>query len=56
MEMIAVSAVNAIVVTIALKILEFLAGFRRLGKKVASIFLILLLLFYYYTVLSIVSG
>lgn len=54
--MIAVSAVNAIVVTIALKLLEFITNFRYLGKKIASVFLAALLVFYYYLILSIVSG
>lgn len=54
--MLAVSVVNAIIVTIVLKLLEILGNFRSIGKKVASIFLAGLLIFYYYLILSIVSG
>ncbi len=45
--MIAVSIFNAIIVTIVLKLLEFLTAFRSFGKKIASVFLAALFIFYY---------
>jgi len=53
--MIILSIVNSIIIAVALKIFELLSNIRRVGKKIASIFLMVLLIFYYYLILSIVS-